>query len=110
MNEPNLISDETLYKLAAAHAQLTHLIETPPPADQASAITHHEQFKLLTEQISAVFLTHAPEFLGAIFVLRGEYTPLIRALAPLVRHALAIPGPSSPISEAAQVEVTERQP
>lgn len=107
--QPNLISDETLHKLASAHARLHQLMNTKVPEDQAGAIAYHEEFKLLTEGISAVFLAHAAEFLGAIFVLKQEYSPLVRALAPVVRHANMISGSSAPISEAAQAEVLAKE-
>lgn len=108
MKEPTLISDETFHKLAGAHARLTQLMDTKVPDDQAGAIIHHEEFQLLTQQISAVFLTHAAEFLGAVYVIKHEYMPMIRALSPLVRHAIATSGSSSPISDAAQAEVMNR--
>ena len=106
--QPNLITDEVLYKLASAHGRLHQLMNTPVPEGQAEAIAHHEEFKLLTEQCSAVFMAHAAEFLGAIFVLKQEYSPLVRALAPLVRHAHRIADSQAPISEAAQAEVMEK--
>lgn len=108
MKEPTLISDETFHKLAGAHARLTQLMDTKVPDDQAGAIAHHEEFKLLTEQISAVFLAHAAEFLGAIWVLKNEYSPLVRAFGPLVRHAMMVSQSAAPISEAAQAEVMNR--
>lgn len=85
-------------------------METRVPAEEpeAATIARHTEMKILTEQISAVFLAHAAEFLGAIFVLKTEYSPMIRALSPLVRHAIAISGSQAPISEAAQSEVMEK--
>lgn len=106
--QPRLISDETLHRLTAAYARLDQLMNTKVPDDQAGAIAHHEEFKLLTEQISAVFLAHAPEFIGTLLMMKQEYTPFLRALSPLVRHAIAISGSSSPISDAAQAEVLEK--
>lgn len=106
--QPNLITDETFHKLAGAHARLLQLMDTKVPDDQAGAIAHHEEFKLLTEQISAVFLAHAAEFLGAIWVLKNEYSPLVRAFGPLVRHAMMVSESNAPISEAAQAEVMEK--
>lgn len=104
--QPTLISEELLYKLAAAHARLHQLKSMPVPEGQAEGIAHAEEVKLLTEQVSAVFLMHAPEFLGAIFVLKQEYSPLVRAFGPLVRHAIMVSGESaSPLSDAAQAEV-----
>lgn len=108
MNTPALITEELLYKLAAAHGRLHQLRETPVPTEQAAAITYHEEVKLLTEQVTAVFLAHAAEFLGAIFVLKQEYSPLVRAFGPLVRHAIMVSGSQSPISDAAQAEVMEK--
>lgn len=106
--QPTLITDEIFYKLTAAHSRLTQLMNTKVPDDQAGAIAHHEEFKLLTEQISAVFLAHAPEFLGAVYVLKNEYTPLVRAMVPLVHNAVRVAQASAPISEAAQTEVMNK--
>lgn len=107
--QPNLISDEIFYKLCSAHTRLMKLMDTPVPNDQAGAIAHHEEFKLLTEQISAVFLAHAAEFLGAVYVIKHEYTPLVKALAPVVRVALQIAESQAPIAEAAQAEVMNKE-
>lgn len=106
---PNLISDELFYKLTAAHARLHQLQSVVViPQDEAGRIAHDEEVKLLTEQLSAVFLAHAPEFLGAVYVLKHEYGPLIRALAPVVQNAIRISGSTAPISEAARAEFTEK--
>lgn len=54
-----------------------------------------EEARALIEYLSVTLIRHASELIGCWFVIKGEYAPLINALAPLAqRLSIAINKPS----------------
>lgn len=107
------LTHEEAFKLAGALARLEELKNSPPelaiikgdgseaPAN-AEKLTRDSEIVALVEYVSQGLLAHASEFLGCYFAIQTEYTPLCRALAPVVARINA--------TRAAQVAKAVQQP
>lgn len=106
-NEPKRLSHETVYELCGVFARLEQLRNAPADVQilrpdtsrtpDSQQLTRDAEIEVLVEHLAGVFLAHASEFLGAWLALQTEFSPLVRALAPIVKRCVAMPDSAAPL-------------
>lgn len=110
--KPTGLTQEIVYNMAGALARLEQLKTEQPslqivrpngePADP-TALPSSEEATALIEFLAQNFLAHGPEWIGCWFAVKTELSPLIVALAPIMRRCAALPAPSAPLAPPSQL-------
>lgn len=78
--QPDFLTFELASEMGGAFHRLDEIRKSEPSAELENEAAG------LVEYLSGNFLKHGTELLGCFFVAKGEYQPLVQALAPVFRR------------------------